>query len=282
MKYLLNGNDIAGADYGRVIYNENKILLKGFPDMNGHAYVDLGLPSGTLWATCNVGANKPEDVGLYFQWGDTQGYTAEQVGTDEGKKQFSQWGIDYKYSDGGGNNDTYYNLTKYCNKTQYGKDGFTDTLVTLELKDDAVRANMGGDWRMPLYEELMELILNTNLYLVLSDGTEIEGAPDDEYFIEGLMKWQWNPESLGSRKTIGVKYINKNDSSKYILVPFSGCAINGSIAFNGINERNGIWTSSITENNCNDAWTMHFNRAYDQCAGVRRWSGLPVRGVIKK
>ena len=40
---------------------------------NGYEYVDLGLPSGTLWAACNVGASKPSDDGQYFQWGDTQG-----------------------------------------------------------------------------------------------------------------------------------------------------------------------------------------------------------------
>ena len=39
---------------------------------NGHEYVDLGLPSGTLWATCNVGASKPEDYGDYFAWGETK------------------------------------------------------------------------------------------------------------------------------------------------------------------------------------------------------------------
>ena len=47
---------------------------------NGHACVDLGLPSGTLWATCNVGASKPSDYGLYFQWGDTNGYDFSQIG----------------------------------------------------------------------------------------------------------------------------------------------------------------------------------------------------------
>ena len=46
---------------------------------NGFGYVDLGLPSGTLWATCNVGADKPSDFGLYFQWGDVQGYTQDQI-----------------------------------------------------------------------------------------------------------------------------------------------------------------------------------------------------------
>lgn len=49
-------------------------------------YVDLGLPSGKKWAKCNVGANIPEESGLYFQWGDTQGYTAAQAGNEEGQK----------------------------------------------------------------------------------------------------------------------------------------------------------------------------------------------------
>lgn len=47
---------------------------------NGYDYVDLGLPSGTLWATMNVGASKPTDYGLYFKWGDTIGYTTDQFG----------------------------------------------------------------------------------------------------------------------------------------------------------------------------------------------------------
>ena len=58
-------------------------MNKDFNNTNGFSYVDLGLPSGTLWATCNVGADKPSDFGLYFQWGDIQGYTADQVGLDE-------------------------------------------------------------------------------------------------------------------------------------------------------------------------------------------------------
>ena len=53
-----------------------------------HEYVDLGFPNGTLWATMNVGANSETDYGLYFQWGDTQGYTAEQVGSGENQKYF--------------------------------------------------------------------------------------------------------------------------------------------------------------------------------------------------
>lgn len=49
---------------------------------NGFDYVDLRLPSGTLWAVQNVGASKPSDYGQYFQWGDTIGYTKKQIGKD--------------------------------------------------------------------------------------------------------------------------------------------------------------------------------------------------------
>jgi hypothetical protein len=62
---------------------------------NGHAYVEIG---GLKWATMNVGANSITDYGLYFQWGDTQGYTASQVGSGEGQKAFT-W-ADYKYGNG--------------------------------------------------------------------------------------------------------------------------------------------------------------------------------------
>ena len=108
---------------------------------NGYEYVDLNLPSGTLWATCNVGASKPSDVGLYFQWGDTSGYTADQVGKD---KQFT-WN-DYKFSIDGSSS----NFSKYTTKG-----------ATLDLEDDAAHTNMGGSWHMPTPEQCQELIDNT-------------------------------------------------------------------------------------------------------------------------
>ena len=105
--------------------------------------MDLGLPSGTLWATCNVGASKPSDAGLYFQWGDTVGYTAAQVGTGEGKKKFASDWSDYKFGASP-------NFTKY-----------TTTGATLELEDDAAHVNMGGSWHMPTPTQIQELLDNT-------------------------------------------------------------------------------------------------------------------------
>lgn len=117
---------------------------------NGYDYVDLGLPSGTLWATKNVGANKPSDFGLYFQWGDTQGYTNEQAGKD---KQFN-W-AEYKWNPRGDGE----NFTKY-----------TTTRATLNLEDDAAHANMGGDWHMPTPTQIIELLDNTSRVWSILDG----------------------------------------------------------------------------------------------------------------
>jgi hypothetical protein len=108
-----------------------------------HEYVELGLPSGTLWATCNIGADNPEDAGLYFQWGDTQGYTAAQV---VGKDKIFDW-AHYKYSNDDGSQMTRYNPT----------DGLTELLP----EDDAATANWGSEWKMPTLADIDELIANT-------------------------------------------------------------------------------------------------------------------------
>ena len=113
------------------------------PKTNGHDYVDLGLPSGTLWATTNVGAKSPEEYGLFFQWGDTVGYSG--ITTD---KNFS-WS-DYKYSAGSKDGSEF---SKYS--------GSTAADMTLDLSDDAAHVNMGGDWHMPSSTQINELINNT-------------------------------------------------------------------------------------------------------------------------
>ena len=117
---------------------------------NGFEYVDLGLPSGTLWATMNVGARKPSDYGLFFQWGDTSGYTADQVRKD---KQFN-WS-DYKFSIDGSST----NFSKY-----------TTIGATLELEDDAAHVNMGGRWHIPTPTQIRELLDNTRSSWTTQDG----------------------------------------------------------------------------------------------------------------
>ncbi len=115
-------------------------------EINGHKYVDLGLPSGTLWAECNVGASKPEEYGLFFAWGETTGYTRD---TGDGRK--FDW-PSYKYNNGSENN-----LTKYCNDSSRGYNGFTDYLFELLPEDDAATANWGTNWCMPSSVQISEL-----------------------------------------------------------------------------------------------------------------------------
>ena len=120
---------------------------------NGFDYVDLGLPSGTLWATCNVGADKPTDYGLYFQWDDTQGCSIDKIGIGRGHKEFS-W-TDYKFS-------------KDRNGSKFSK--YKTNRATLELEDDAAHVNMGGDWHMPSPTQLKELTANTTSTWTTQDG----------------------------------------------------------------------------------------------------------------
>lgn len=99
-----------------------------------HPYVDLGLPSGTKWAKINIGAEKETDSGLYFAWGETQGYS----GNIE-----SRWFDWYTY--------------KYGMQSSLTKYNSTDGLTVLEPSDDAATVNWGGKWHMPTAEQIEEL-----------------------------------------------------------------------------------------------------------------------------
>ena len=106
------------------------------PPIDTHEYVDLGLPSGTLWATCNVGADNPEDYGDYFAWGETE------------PKSNYEW-TTYKWCNGSSNT-----MTKYCTDSYYG---MVDNKMELDPEDDAAYVNWGSSWRMPTKDQQTEL-----------------------------------------------------------------------------------------------------------------------------
>lgn len=109
-------------------------IVEGEPKENVCEAVDLGL--SVKWATCNVGAYAPEELGMYFAWGETE-------------DRFSYSSKNYKYCNG-----SYSDLTKYNTSSDYGT---VDNKTILELSDDAARVNWGGAWRMPTYNEWDEL-----------------------------------------------------------------------------------------------------------------------------
>lgn len=110
--------------------------------INGHKYVDLGLPSGLKWATCNVGANNPwENVGCYYAWGET-----------EEKSNYDWSWSTYKWCNGSSDN-----MTKYCTDSDWGR---VDNKTVLDPQDDVAHVKWGGSWRMPTKAELDELCYN--------------------------------------------------------------------------------------------------------------------------
>ena len=225
--------------YGFTSVPENKILMKRRTDIgtnaNGKNYVDLGLTSGTLWATCNVGATSETDYGSYFQWGEIEPHSTG-IPYD--------W-ANYKYGDGS-------SFSKY-NTGLNGYGGTIDNKLTLDLEDDAARANMGGDWRMPttaLIEELMEE--TTNKWVNGYNGTDVNG----------------------------MKLTSKiNDNS--IFIPAAGDCYDDSVS--GVGTCGRIWSSSCSTQYPLTAFYLTSYSSYaDVCAvngGYRNW-GRTVRGVL--
>ena len=214
------------------LLNNNKVKQNEY----NYQLIDLGLPSGTLWMDRNVGASSPEDAGLYFAWGETIGYTADEVGKT---KQFS-WD-DYKYANG-----AYNKLTKYCNDSSYGNDGYTDDLTTLETTDDAVLQNV-HKYSMPTKEQLQELI----------DGT--------------TSTWT-------SQNGVNGRLFTSKTNGNSIFVPAAGYGNYGSMY--NVGSVGYLWSSSLYVGNAYYAWGLGFNSDDVDLGSYVRCYGQSARGVV--
>ena len=135
-------------DSNGVLFAEGKAAVP-------EGFVDLGLPSGTFWSTKNIGATNGDTAeswyGNYYAWGEI-----------ETKANYS-WDT-YKYANGANNK-----LTKYCNDSNYGNNGFTDELTQLVSEDD-VATQTNSAWRMPTKTELDELKALSNKWVTNYKG----------------------------------------------------------------------------------------------------------------
>ena len=146
MKFIKLFNEQTEFDAAKgTLYNPNVSYIKGNGGVYslGYTYVDFGLPSGTLWAKCNIGAEKETDYGFYFQWGDVKNKSNAEC----------SWAT-YKHCNGSLNS-----MNKYCTNSGYGT---VDNKRTLESADDAATQIMGDEWRMPTKADFQELINKTN------------------------------------------------------------------------------------------------------------------------
>jgi len=134
--------------------------------INGHEYVDLGL--SVKWATCNVGATKPEEYGGYYAWGEI------------GEKSRDYGWNTYKWCDG-----SYKSLTKYCTESNYGR---VDNKTVLDPEDDVAHVKWGGSWRMPTKEEQEELMTQCSWEWTSLNGVEgfkVTGPNGNSIFLPG-------------------------------------------------------------------------------------------------
>lgn len=223
---------------------------------NGHDYVDLGLTSGTKWATCNVGASNPQDYGNYYAWGETT--TKETYG-----------GSTYKYGSG------YDQLTKYCSKSSYGKDGFTDSKTTLDLSDDAAAANWGGKWRMPTRAQLDEL--RNQCYWVWKKGYNYSN-------VKGYIVYKAKTSSDKGVKIYegGTPSSSYKLSDAHIFLPAAGIRDDGDLNFAG--SYGNYWSSLLNTDYPGRAWDVYFYSDgvyyYGYYDGCDRCYGQSVRAVI--
>lgn len=156
------------------------------PNMhNGHEYVDLGLPSGLKWATCNIGATTPEGYGDYFAWGETEPYYTAGYAYDNPCSNWKTGKTGYNwesYKWGNGENTL---LNKY---------NTIDNKTVLDPEDDAASQNWGGSWRMPNLTEFQELYNFCTLEEIILDSYNAIKAtgPNGNWIIFPYAGWRGN------------------------------------------------------------------------------------------
>ena len=194
---------VTSADVTEV-YN----ILLGIIPSDTHEYVDLGLPSGTLWATMNIGANTPEEFGDHFAWGETT------------PKEVYNWNT-YQWCNGRWNK-----MTKYCTISTHGDNGFTDGKTELDPEDDAATVNWSSQWRMPSKEQLDELRTKctwtwttsngVNGYRVSRNGKSIFLPAAEAYsgniLSSGNLGYYWS-RTLGDTKSYYANYLYFHSTS---------------------------------------------------------------------
>ncbi len=202
-----------------------KRVLVGYWSDGQHEYVDLGLPSGTLWATCNVGASRPEEYGDYFAWGETTPKEVYKQGT---------------YTWCRGTSDS---MTKYCTQSNYGYNGFTDGKTELDPEDDAAYVNWGPSWRMPSMEQLWELVDQCTWTWTTRNGVDgqlVTGPNGNTIFLPAAgFRWDSSVDSSGTwgdywSRTL---YESKSSDANYLYFNLGSVNMGGCGRFYGFSVR---------------------------------------------
>ena len=205
-------------------------------------FVDLDLPSSTLWCKYNVGATCEDDAkswyGDYFMWGDPESATSKPCNF-----------TNYKHSNGAIDK-----LTKYCPSNKIncwdGK-GKPDNKSVLDEEDDMANINMDGDWKIPTKEQCQELIDNTT------------------------NKWVENYNDISGLK--GILFTSKTNGN-ILFIPAAGCRHGSYVDHEGLDIS--VWSSSCGVVRPAYAYYLYSNSASTYIQRNIRSYGCSVRGVM--
>lgn len=233
---------------------------------NGHEYVDLGLPSGLKWATCNLGAENPEDYGYYYAWGATEPQDVYNWVYTPFQTQNTTDGSSIKF-------------TKYLGSTSssYKDPSATDAnafKTVLDPEDDAAHVNWGGDWRMPTTEEQDELRENCYWKWVTSyNGKSVNG------YIVYKVKDSADKGKMTNNNSSYSPVGSYSVSDPHLFLPAAGCRYDSSLDLAGWVGY--YWSSSLSSSNPDYACELIFGSGYvDWDYDVRQY-GRSVRPVCQ-
>ena len=254
-----------GSQPGNVAENSSSVVYYSGKE-GGRSYVDLGLTSGTKWATCNVGATKPEEYGNYYAWGEVipkTEYTADN----------------YKYSHGF---DGYIKYSGYYNNIGYNS--FYDNKYVLELIDDVVYVNWGGKWRMPTNKQTEELL--KECYWVWTDSYNGSGVIGFIVYKakSSIDKGQkiYKGDKLNSQYSLSDAHIFLPSAGMWKVFLLEGVGVSGDYWSSSLDYDYAPNTSSgpMIFYNSDFAIVLGFLARYLYDGRVLRRYGLPVRAVI--
>lgn len=228
-----------------ILNNEKYVCNKIINDNLIFEYVDLGLPSGTLWAKTNVGAESEEDYGLYFSWGSKEGVTKEEIESTENDSDEDHFFFG-KRENKIGELVSFIKINNQTNSLEIEKYTDTDEKTVLQLSDDGCHDKFQGNWHIPSIEQIEELIKNTTHERINLNGID------------------------------GFKLTSKLNQEAYIFIP-CGVVTNSGTTISTDNIS--IWSNTLNDNDLESAYCLSSSANGLNINTYKRYDAMPIRGV---